>query len=389
MKTGLIAAISAFCLIAAGTQAADQIKIGYITTLSGPGGALGKHMKDAADLALEKLGGKLGGIPTEIIYGDDQLKPDVGRQVAEEMLKKDKVDFIDGVIWSNVLLAIYQPVIGSGTILLSNSAGPQEVAGAMCAPNFFTTGWQNAVPAEAMGIYMNSKKIDKVFAMAPNYTAGKDIVAGFKRTYKGQLVAEVYTRLDQTDFQTELTQMRAADPQAIFIFEPGAFGIQFFKQFDQAGLHGKIPVYSVFTTNEIILPALGDAGVGVYETGFWSPALKNPANQEFVAEFRKKYNYVPAEYAATAYDGIRLLDSAVKAVKGDLKNKKGLIAALDKANIASVRGPFKYNINHFPIQNYYLLKVAHEADGSYMREVESTILTNYGDSYYKECKMKP
>jgi branched-chain amino acid transport system substrate-binding protein len=383
----IIAGIAALSLLAMPVQAADKIRIGVITTHSGPGATLGKHLQDGIDLALKELGGKLGGVETEVFYGDDQQKPDVGRQLAEEMIKKNRVDIILGVIWSNVLLSAYQPIIKSGAIFIG-VGGPHEVAGAMCAPNFFSTSWQNDEPAEAMGHYLSERKIDGIYTLVPNYAAGKDMAQGFKRFYKGRIIGEVYTKLDQTDYQTELTQLRAANPKAAFIFYPGGLGIQFLKQFDQAGLRQKIPLYSIFTANEVILPALGDAAAGNFEAGFYSPDLKNPANEAFVRAFRQAYNYMPSDYAASGYDGIRLLDSGIRAVKGDIADKKPLIVALEKADFKSVRGNFSFNRNHFPIQDFHLFQVVKAADGTYVRKEESTIFTAHKDSYYEECKMK-
>jgi branched-chain amino acid transport system substrate-binding protein len=388
MRRRLIAVASALSLLAAPALAADKVKIGFITTLSGPAGVIGKHMKDSAELALDMLGGKIGGVPAEIIFGDDQFKPDVGRQVAEEMLKKDKVDFITGIIWSNVLLALYQPVIKSGTILISANAGPHEIAGKMCAPNFFSTSWQNDETPEAMGKFMQDEKMSDVYVMAPNYAAGKDMISGFKRYFKGKVAGEIYTKMGQADYQAEISQIRAANPKAVFVFYPGGMGIQFIKQYAQSGLRDKIPLYSVFSADETTLPALGDAAAGNYEAGFWSPDLKNSRNQEYVAAFRKKYHYIPSYYGAQSFDAIFLIDSAVKAVKGDLSNKKGMIAAMEKADFPSVRGPFKYNTNHFPIENFYLFKIEKDADGAYIRKIHSVVFSEHKDAYAKECKMK-
>jgi len=377
----------ALCLIAGSATAAETVKIGFITTLSGPAGIIGKHMKDAADLALKELHGKLGGVNTEIVYGDDQFKPDVGRQVAEEMLKRDKVNFITGVIWSNVLLAIRQPVLSSGTILISANAGPHELAGAQCAPNFFSTSWQNDETPEAMGQYMTEHKITDVYVMAPNYAAGHDMVTGFKRYFKGKVAAEVYTNLGQSDYQAEISNIRAAKPKAVFVFLPGGMGIQFVKQYAQSGLRDQIPLYSVFTADETTLPAIGAAAAGNYEAGFWNADLDNPANKKFVSAFRKAYGYIPSYYAAQSYDAIKLIDSAIRAVHGNLKNTKGMIAAMDKAHFASVRGPFKYNTNHFPIENFYLFRIVKAADGVYVRKTESVVFHNHKDAYYSECHM--
>jgi branched-chain amino acid transport system substrate-binding protein len=387
MKKHLAAAVAAF-LFAAPAVAADSVKIGFVTTLSGPAGVIGKHMKDASDLALSMLDGKVGGVPAQIVYGDDQFKPDVGRQVAEEMLKRDKVDFMTGFIWSNVLLASYQPIIDSGTILVSANAGPHEIAGEKCARNFFSASWQNDQTPESMGKYMQDQKMEDVYLIAPDYAAGRDMVTGFKRYFKGKVASETYTKPGQSDYQVEISQIREANPKAVFAFLPGGMGIQFVKQYAQAGMREKYPLYSAFTIDETTLPAIGDAAEGNYEVGFWSPDLQNPRNKQFVDAFRKKYNYWPSYYAAQSFDAIFLIDSAVKAVKGDLANKDGMIAAMQKADFPSVRGPFKYNTNHFPIENFYLLKIAKDADGGFVRKIQSTVFADHADAYVGECKMK-
>ena len=386
MKKHVVAA--AALLLAFPAHAADQVKIGFVTTLSGPAGIIGKHMKDASDLALAMLGGKIGGSPAEIVYGDDQFKPDVGRQVADEMLKRDKVDFLTGFIWSNVLLAVYQPVIQSGTILISANAGPHQIAGEQCAPNFFSASWQNDQTPEAMGKYMADQKMDDIYMIAPDYAAGRDMMAGFKRYFKGKVAGEVYTKLGQSDYQVELSQLREANPKAVFVFLPGGMGIQFVKQYAQSGLREKIPLYSAFTVDETTLPAIGDAAEGNYEVGFWSPDLDNPRNREFVAAFRDKYHYYPSFYAAQSFDAITMIDRAVAAVKGNLADRPGLIAALAKADFPSVRGPFKYNTNHFPIENFYLLRIAKDSDRTFVRKIQKVVFADHADAYAQECKMK-
>lgn len=387
MKKHLTAAAAAL-LLSLPAQAADNVKIGFVTTLSGPAGIIGKHMKDASELSLAMLGGKIGGLPAQIIYADDQFKPDVGRQVTDELLKRDKVDFLTGYIWSNVLLAVYQPVIQSGMILISANAGPHQLAGAQCAPNFFSASWQNDQTPEAMGKYMQDQKMDNIYMIAPDYPAGRDMMTGFKRYFKGKVAAEIYTKMGQSDYQVEISQLRGANPKAVFVFLPGGMGIQFVKQYAQAGMREKIPLYSAFTADETTLPAIAEAADGNYEVGFWSPDLDNPRNKEFVAAFRAKYNYYPSFYAAQSFDAIAMIDRAVAAVKGDVANKQGLIAALEKADFPSVRGKFKYNTNHFPVQNFYLLRIGKDKDGTYVRKIQNVVFENHADSYAGDCKMK-
>ena len=386
----LLAGILAAAFASTPALAQQKLKIGFISTFSGPQGLIGEDMKNSVELALDHLKRKVGGLDTELIYGDDQFKPDVGVQVADEMLKKHQVDFVAGVIWSNVLLAVSPTVTDAGKIMISTNAGPNQLAGEQCNEMFFTTSWQNDQTPEAMGKYMQDSGIKDVYLMAPNYAAGKDMLTGFKRYYKGHIVDEVYTRLGQTDYQAEISQLRAKKPKAVMVFYPGGMGIQFMKQYSQAGLRGEIPLYSVFTLDELSLPAVQHAGLGQYETRYWSPDLKNPANEKFVADYQKKYGKLPSFYGAQSYDGILLIDSAVRAVKGNLSDQKGMIAAMEKADYASTRGKYTYNINHFPIENFYLLKaVAGKSAGAVpVMEIQKTVFHNHKDAYYQECKMK-
>jgi branched-chain amino acid transport system substrate-binding protein len=375
-------------LVAASQAAAETVKIGFITSLSGPAGIIGKHMKDSVELALDHLGRKVGGLETEIIYGDDQRKPDVGKQLADEMLKKHRVHFVSGIIWSNVMLAVAPTVTQAGTLMIGTNAGPHELAGKMCHELYFTTSWQNDQTPEAMGKYMSDQGLTDVYALAPNYAAGKDMISGFKRYFKGTIVEEVYTKLGQQDYQAEISRIRAANPKAVFVFYPGDMGIQFVKQYGQAGLREQIPLYSVYTIDEVTLPALQEAALGIFETRFWSPDLKNEANQRYVADFRKRYGYTPSFYGAQSYDGIRLIDSAVRAVQGELANKKGMVAAMRKADYRSIRGAYTYNFNHHPIQNFYLLQAVKGAGGAVEMQIQKTVFENHRDAYHKECGMK-
>jgi branched-chain amino acid transport system substrate-binding protein len=388
IKRALVMGLVGMLLGSQPAAAAETLKIGFITTLSGPQGIIGKHMKDSVELALDHLGRKIGGLETEITYGDDQQKPDVGKQLADEMLKKHKVHVVSGVIWSNVMLAVAPTVTRSNTFMIGTNAGPHELAGELCSEYFFTTSWQNDQTPEAMGKHMQDQGLTEVYVMAPNYAAGKDMVAGFKRYFKGKIVAEVYTKLGELDYQAEISQIRAANPKAVFVFYPGGMGIQFVKQYAQAGLRPQIPLYSVYTSDATTLPAQKETALGNYEARYWSPTLDNEANRRFVGEFRKKYGYTPSFYGAQSYDGMFLIDSAVRAVKGDLTNHKGMIAAMRKADFKSTRGPFQYNHNHFPIQNFYLLQVVKADDGEFTTKIVKTVFENHKDSYSQACKMK-
>ena len=383
----IVAVALAWAFAVAPAGAAEKLKIGFITTLSGPAGIIGKHMKDSVELALDQLHHKVGGIPTEVIFGDDQFKPDVGLQVAQKMVEDDKVNFVAGIIWSNVMLAVEPYVTSHDVFMIDTNAGPHQLAGSQCNRMFFTTSWQNDETPEAMGEYLQKKGVNDVYLMAPNYAAGKDMLAGFKRYFKGRIAGEVYTKLGQQDYQVEISDLRAKHPKAVFVFYPGAMGINFIRQYDQAGLHGKIPLYSVFTVDQTTLPALGNAARGLWSAGYWSSELNVPASRKYVAAFRKKFGYTPSYYGAQSYDGIMLIDSAVRAVKGNLADKEGMIKAMEKADYASTRGHYTYNVNHFPIENFYLLRAEKGPHGMVMR-IEGTIFKNHKDAYYHECHMK-
>jgi branched-chain amino acid transport system substrate-binding protein len=387
----LLAGIVAAALIGTPAFAQQKVKIGFISTFSGPQGSIGEDMKNSVELALDHLKRKVGGLDVEVIYGDDQVKPDVGTQVADEMLKKHQVNFVAGIIWSNVMLAVAPRVTAAGTFMIGTNAGPNQLAGEGCNEMFFTTSWQNDQTPEAMGKYMQDKGIQDVYLMAPNYAAGKDMLTGFKRYYKGRIVDEVYTRLGQTDYQAEISQLRSKNPKAVFVFYPGGMGIQFLKQYSEAGLRGQFPLYSVYTVDELSIPAVKHAALGQLETRYWSQDLDNAANKKFVGDYRKKYGgKTPSYYGAQSYDGILLIDSAVRAVKGNLADKKGMIAAMRKADFASTRGKFKYGQNHFPIENFYLLKTVAGATPTSdpVMEIQQTVFKDHKDAYGAACKMK-
>ena len=384
-----IAAALALSLAAATPALAQQkIKIGFITTMSGPQGIIGKHMKDSVELALDHLGRKIGGLDVEIVYGDDQTKPDVGVQIANDMLKREQVDIMSGIIWSNVMMAVVPVVTGAGKIMIGTNAGASPLAGAQCNELYFSTSWNNDQSPEAMGKFLQDSGVNDVYVLAPNYQAGKDMVTGFKRYFKGRIVEEIYTKLGQQDYQAEITQLRAKNPKAVFAFYPGGMGIQFVRQYHQSGLRERIPLYTVFTVDETTLPAIKEAAIGQYEARFWSPDMNTAASKKYVGDFRKKYGYTPAFYGAQSYEGIMLINSAVKAVKGKVSDTKAMVAALRKADYDSIRGRYKFNVNHHPIQSFYLLKaVKGGSDGVEMR-IQKKVFNDHKDAYYKDCKMK-
>jgi branched-chain amino acid transport system substrate-binding protein len=381
----------AVLMLAAGPAVAQQksVKIGFVSTFSGPTAVIGNDMKNAFELALDHLGRKMGGLPVEMIYEDDQQKPEVGLQKTQKLIESDKVNFIVGYIWSNVLLASIKPAVDSQTFLISANAGPSQIAGELCSPYFFSTSWQNDQTPQAMGEYMNQKGVKTVYLIGPNYAAGKDMLNGVRATFKGEIVGDELTKWpDQLDFSAELSNARAKKPGAIFVFYPGAAGVQFLNQYTQAGLNGQIPLYTAFTIDETTLPLQKDLALSVPGAQEWVNDLPNDANRKFVADFRAKYKHGPSFYGAQSYDAANLVNSAVTAVKGDLAKKDAMRDEMRKADFASVRGAFKYGNNHFPIQNFYLQEVVKGADGELALKTTATIVTNNQDKFHDRCPMK-
>ncbi|MEP7275039.1 MAG: ABC transporter substrate-binding protein [Betaproteobacteria bacterium] len=380
----------AVLLTAASATALAQapLKIGFMAELSGPQGALGQDQYDAFMMVVEQNGGKLGGVPVEIIREDSQLKPEVATQIVDKLIEKDKVPIITGITFSNVMMAVHKKITDKEVFLIGSNAGPAPIAGAQCSPYGFVVSWQNDNQAEVVGKYATDKGYKKVIGMAPNYQAGKDFIAGFKRYYKGEMIDEIYTPLNQPDFSAELAQVASKNPDAIFVFYPGGLGVNFVRQYKQAGLLGKVPLLSTSTADGSTLPAQKDDALGVISGTFWGPDFSNPVSQKFVDEFEKKFNRIPSQYAAQSYDAALLLDSAIAKVNGNVADKPAFTAALKAADFKSVRGDFKFNNNNFPIQDMYVFEVAKDAKGRVNLKTIASPLKGHQDAYHAQCALK-
>lgn len=371
----------------AGAQAQEPLKIGVVSVLTGPAAALGQQLRDGFQLAVDKNGGKLGGVPVQITVIDDELKPDVAVGKIRSYVESEKPAFVVGPIFSNILGAIAKPVLDSGAVLISPNAGPSTMAGKGCHENFFVTSYQNDQVHEVLGKYAQDKGFKRAYIIAPNYQAGKDSLAGFKRYFKGEIVDEVYAPLTSMDFASDLAKIASSKPDVVFAFLPGGLGVNFVKQWSQAGLQGKIPFLSAFTVDESTLPAQQDAAVGLFGGMTWAPDMDNPQSKKFVADYEAAYKIVPGSYAMQAYDAAMLIDSAVKAA-GGAGDKDKLRAALKKADFTSLRGKFKFNTNGYPIQDFYLVKVAKRPDGKFQTEIAEKVFTDYADPHAKDCGLK-
>jgi branched-chain amino acid transport system substrate-binding protein len=384
-----ISAAGIAALLASASQAADRIKIGFISTLSGPNAAIGVDIRDGFQLAVKLAGGKLGALPAEVLVGDDQFKPDVGRQLAEKNVKLDKVNFLTGMVFSNIMLASVPVAFENKIIYVSPNAAPSPFAGKQCNPYLFVASWPNDAYHEAAGQHATNRGYKNTYLIAPNYQAGKDSLTGFKRFYKGNVVAEVYTQLGQLDYSAELAQVRAARPDALYIFLPGGMGINFIKQFVAAGLSSDVPlIVPGFGSDQDIIRPVGDAMLGLFDTAHWATDFDNPASKKFVAAFEKEYKRIPTVFAAQGYDAALLIDAAVRDVKGKVEDVEAVRKAMKAARFESVRGAFKFNRNQMPIQNYYLRVVAKDAQGRIVNKTIGTIFKDHGDAYVQDCEMK-
>ena len=388
-KRLLVLLVAMAVLTAVPALAMEPVKIGMITTLSTKAGYLGEEIRDGFQLAIDQEGGKLGGVPVELLVDDDGRKPEKAKQIADRFIQRDKVKILTGIVFSNVAIAVVPKVVRQDVIYVSPNAGPSLLAGKGCHANYFNVAYQNDNLDEVVGKYVTAAGFKNVYLLAPNYPAGKDHLAGFKRYYKGKIAGEVYTKLGQSDYAAEIAALRAAKPDAVFFFLPGGMGINFLKQYAQAGLNQTIPVFGpAFSFDERLLQAVKDAALGVKNGSQWSHDLDNPANRQFVAAFRQAYGRTPTLYASQGYDAARLLGSALKAVGGDVSKTDALREAIRKADFPTVRGQFAFAPNQHPVQDIYIREVVKGADGKYTNKTLEAVFTNHSNVYVEECQMK-
>jgi len=383
-----IAAVMIGGLSPSPVQATEAVKIGLVTTLSGPGSALGNEIRDGFKLGLKHAESVPGGTPIELKVEDDHQDPQAARRVVERFLKRDKVDVITGMVFSNVLLPVLPEIFRNDTVYLSVNTGPKDYAGEKCDPRFFAIAWQNEDIPAAMGKFATEKGYKSVALIAPNYPGGRESLDGFKRLYKGTIADEVYTKLSQLDFSAEIAQLRATKPDAVFLFLPGSLGVNFIKQMGSAGLDKEIAILTPgFSADVDTIQAVGNAMEGLYNASQWAADLDNPHNAKFVADFEKSYGRQPTMYAAQAYDTAMLIDNAIRKTQGNMEDKAAFRAALKAADFSSIRGDFAFNNNHYPIQDIYMRQVQRTADGQLKNKLIGTTLDNHTDAFATDCKM--
>lgn len=386
----LISLTLASFIFAAHVEDADaqSVKIGYLATLSGPAAQLGIDSVDGFKLGLKKLNDKLGGVSVELVVVDDQLKPEIGVEQAKRLIEKEQTPIIVGTTFSNVLMSVVQPVTRAGVFLISPNAGPSPLAGSQCNSNFFSVAFLNDQIYEPVGEYLQKKGTKSAVVLAPNYQAGKDAIAGFKQKFKGEILDEIYTPLAQLDFSGDLARIATLKPEVVFAFYPGGLAVSFVKQYDQAGLKKTIPLYGGFPlTDATVRKAEGKAALGIITSTNWAMDLPNQANKDFVDAFKAAHQREPSEFAAYGYDTALLLDSAIRKVGGDVSKKDALRAALSEAKFSSVRGTFRFNRNHFPIQDWYVRNVLDDGEMTKPVTMEK-VFTAAEDRFSSQCDMK-
>ena len=382
----LVATMGCAAALHAGAQ--TPVKIGFLGTFSGPIGSIGQDQYDGFALAVEQRGGKLGGTPVQILKEDDQFKPEVATQLVQKLIDRDGVAIITGLTGSNIIMAVAAPILEKQVFLIGSNAGPSPLAGKSCSPFQYIVSFQVDALTEGVGKYAVDKGYKKVFILAPNYQAGKDMLGGFKRYYKGTVQEELYTPLTQLDFSAEISQIAASKPDAVFVFYPGALGVNFVRQYQQAGLLKTIPLLSTGTVDGTSIPALKETALGVMSGHMWAPDIDNPVNRQFVEAFETKYKRIPSNAAAMGYDSALLLDSAIAKVKGNVADKPAFSAALKAADFKSVRGSFRFNNNNFPIQDMRMFEVANDAKGRVSLKTVATPLKDHADAYHSQCALK-
>lgn len=389
-KIRWVAIAAAAAIAVSSGAAAQELRIGYLSTTTGGAAIIGKHQINGWQLGLEhegwkKDGDKLGGVKTKIFYADDQAKPDVGLKEVDKFLKQDRVHIVAGIIWSHVMMTIQKPIFDAKVMILSTNAGPSPLAGELCNPLFTSSSFMNDGNAEATGIMATKDKIKTVVAMAPNYQAGKDNVAGFERTYTGgKIVDRILFKVGETDYQADLAKVRALKPEALYVFAPGAMGIAFMKQWTASGLNKAIKLYSIYTVDGLTLPAIGEAGIGTTEASHWNPDLDNPRNKRFIKDYMAKFGHMPSYFAVQSYDAPGLIVKGLKAAGGKLDDMAAVARAIRKGVMESPRGTIKYNVNGMVMQPYWRLHVVKGADGKPLIKGVEKIL-DHRDAYWEKC----
>lgn len=375
-------------LLSVMAQAPEPMRIGFLSTQSGgPVAGLSTEKRQGWELALKQLGGKLGGVPVEMFYADDANNPGMGKQSYERLVKQNKIDVLTGIVTTPVIFALAPAVAQDKVIFLNSNVTERVLGGEKCSPFFFTTGWHVDGINESMGKLLRQQGRKKVFVMGGQWPAGREHIAAFKRGYGDTVAGEAYFKMGQIDFSAEIAQMRAAEPDAIYVFAFGPHSVNFMKQYAQAGLK-RIPLYGPSPlADEGTIPASGDAAMEVVSSGHWNDDLPTDANRRFVAAYVAEYKKDPTMFSEQGYTTALLLDAAVRAAGGNFKDRAALRKALLSVKVDAPRGPLSLAADGSPVQNVYLRKVGKNTKGEITNLTQRTIASSVTPDNAGECKL--
>jgi branched-chain amino acid transport system substrate-binding protein len=376
--------------VPASSVPAQELRIGFMATQTGGAAAIGQHAVNGWKIGLDhegwaKDGDKLGGVPTRMFYADDQLKPDVALKEMERLVTQERIHIGAGFIWTNILLAARTPLLANKRIILSTVAGPSIMAGKECTPYFVSTSWTGEQTAQAAGNMLNSDGIKSLYILVPNYQGGKDIIAGVTSSYKGKVVSQTLFKMGETDFQADISKLRAEKPEAVFYFGPGAMSVSFLRQWAASGAGKEIKLYTHFAVDSITLPVIGESAIGTFHVGSWAKDSPSEINQKFIKDYMAKFGHMPSTFAQQAYDGPRLLAAALKKTGGKFEDPLEFVKLLRHTPYPSARGYFEYNVNGLPIVDFYRREVVRSADGKPQIVTRGTAVKASKDPYWQEC----
>jgi branched-chain amino acid transport system substrate-binding protein len=343
-------------------------------------------MRDAFQLAVKEEGGKLGGVPVELVIADDGLNPNTAKDIAERMLQRDGIKIFTGIIYTNVTLAIAPDLLRAGAIVIQNNTGPTELDGKGCNASNFGTAWHGEAPGESAAAAANAKGAKRLVTIVANYTSGTEQLTAFKRIYKGQVADEILVKLNQTDYAAEISQIKLRKPDGIYMFLPGGMGISFLRQMRQADVTG-IPLYAATTINEAVIETLGEAAKDIVGSSPWTPDLDNAVSKKFVTSFRETYKRTPTVYAANSYDTAKLIGSALRATNGNVSNIAEVRKALVAARFDTLKGKFGFGRSQYPVSDWYMTSVVKTDAGTYAPRMVQKIMTAHGSPYADQCKL--
>ena len=339
---------------------AQKVRVGLMLPYTGTYAQLGTAITNGFKLAVSERGGKVGGRELEYFTVDDEAEPAKGPENTNKLVQRDKVDVLVGTVHSGVQMGMVKIAKENNTLMIIPNAGLDAATGALCAPNIFRTSFSNWQPSYPMGKVLADRGIRNVVSLAWKYGAGEEAIAGFTEGFiksGGKSVRGLWIPFPNVEFQALLTEIASIKPDAVFVFFAGGGAAKFIKDYAAAGLRKNIPLFGSGFLTDGILDAVDNAAEGLETTLHYADGLNTKRDKEFRAGYTKAYKIDPDVYAVQGYDAGLLLALGLDAVKGDIRKRKEIIAAMEKAKIDSPRGAWTMSKSHNPIQDFYLRKV--------------------------------